>query len=221
MENLFNSIAPSYDQLNHLLSLGIDKIWRRKAVRFIKQHVDDNVLDIACGTADSTLALANAGISNISGCDIAEEMLKIGRQKVSHLNISLIKANCEILPFNDNTFNAITIFYGFRNFQNREQCLHEIFRVLKPHGTLFIIELSEPKNKVINFFYHPYFHHFLPWIGGMISKQKKAYQYLPTSVHNFPTPNKIKEILEASNFKNFIYKSFTFGICNVFCVEKP
>jgi len=244
VRSMFNNIAPTYDKLNHILSLNIDKIWRKKAVkrivknlknsetenlktnsqilRFSDSQIQENsqVLDVACGTADSTIALARAGISSVTGVDISEEMLKVGKTKVSAQNldsvITLQVEDCENLSFDDNTFDAAFIAFGIRNFEDRRNGLRELRRVLKPNGHLLILELSVPQNKILLSLYKLYFLHILPFIGKKISGDSMAYTYLPQSVMNFPKPKEFMEMMKECGYRNVRQKALTFGLCRMY-----
>lgn len=235
---MFNNIAPTYDKLNHILSLNIDKIWRKKAVKRIVKNLrnseseklknnsqilkfsDSQVLDVACGTADSTIALAKAGISHVIGVDISEEMLKVGEEKVSAMkldsSITLKVEDCENLSFDDNTFDAAFIAFGIRNFEDKMKGLKELKRVLKNNGHLLILELSVPQNKILLSLYKLYFLNILPFIGKKISGDNKAYTYLPHSVMNFPKPKEFMAMMEECGFKNVRQKALTFGLCRMY-----
>lgn len=240
VRSMFNNIAPTYDKLNHILSLNIDKIWRKKAVKRICNLLDERlktkdkrnnetrrlrdsetqVLDVACGTADSTIALAKAGVLRVIGVDISEEMLKVGEKKIDKLNlnsvISLKVEDCENLSFNDNTFDAAFIAFGIRNFEDKKKGLKELHRVLKPNGLLLILELSVPQNKILLSLYKLYFLHILPFIGKKISGDNKAYTYLPQSVMNFPKPKDFLQTMEECGFKDVRQKALTLGLCRMY-----
>ena len=230
VRSMFNNIAPTYDKLNHILSLNIDKIWRKKAVKRIVKNLKNSeseklknnsqVLDVACGTADSTIALAKAGVPRVIGVDISEEMLKVGEKKIDKLNlnsvISLKVEDCENLSIEDNTFDAAFIAFGIRNFEDKKKGLKELHRVLKPNGHLLILELSVPQNKILLSLYKLYFLHILPFIGKKISGDNKAYTYLPQSVMNFPKPKDFLQTMEECGFKDVRQKALTFGLCRMY-----
>ena len=238
VRSMFNNIAPTYDKLNHILSLNIDKIWRKKAVKRIVKNLkkseteklknnsqvlrfsDSQVLDVACGTADSTIALAKAGVPRVVGVDISEGMLKVGEKKIEELKlnstITLKVEDCENLSFNDNTFDVAFIAFGIRNFEDKKKGLKELHRVLKPNGLLLILELSVPQNKILLSLYKLYFLHILPFIGKKISGDNKAYTYLPQSVMNFPKPKDFLQTMEECGFKDVRQKALTFGLCRMY-----
>ena len=175
---------------------------------------------MACGTADSTIALARAGISSVTGVDISEEMLKVGETKVAVQNldsvITLQVEDCENLSFDDNTFDAAFIAFGIRNFEDRRNGLRELRRVLKPNGHLLILELSVPQNKILLSLYKLYFLHILPFIGKKISGDSMAYTYLPQSVMNFPKPKEFMEMMKECGYRNVRQKALTFGLCRMY-----
>jgi demethylmenaquinone methyltransferase/2-methoxy-6-polyprenyl-1,4-benzoquinol methylase len=175
--------------LNHFLSLGIDKLWRRKAVRLLSQYAHETVLDVASGTGDFAVAASRLKPTSIIGFDLSEKMLEVGRAKVQKLRlaslISFVKGDSEQMPFSDNQFDAITVGFGVRNFENLQQGLSEFFRVLKPGGTAVILEFSKPRYFPMKQIYYFYFLKILPWIGRIVSKDLSAYSYLPESVLAF------------------------------------
>ena len=223
---MFDSIAGDYDALNHILSLDVDKIWRKKA---LKQIVDApapvQVLDLACGTGDFSIAIAKALTGgHVTGVDLSEGMLAVMREKVdkAELNgmISIEEGDGENLRFPDNTFDRVTIAFGIRNFEDRPKGLREMLRVLKPGGRLVILELSRPENKVIRWFYDLYFLHILPKIGGKVSGDKAAYAYLPASVAAFPGKKEFTATMREAGFRIVTHKAFTLGICRMYTGEK-
>ncbi len=222
VRSMFNNIAPTYDKLNHILSLNIDKIWRKKAVKSICKNLSNSeahVLDVACGTADSSIALAKAGIPFVTGVDISEGMIKVGEEKIKFLNLNNINLkveDCENLSFEDNSFDSAFIAFGIRNFEDKKKGLNELRRVLKDNGHLLILELSVPQNKILLSLYKLYFLHILPFIGKKISGDSKAYTYLPNSVMNFPKPKEFMAIMEECGFKNVKQKALTFGLCRIY-----
>lgn len=220
VRSMFNNIAPTYDKLNHILSLNIDKIWRKKAVKRIKNRNPQRVIDIACGTADSTIALAKKGIPFVTGVDISEEMLKVGEKKISSFKtesqIQLKVEDCENLSFEDNSFDAAFIAFGIRNFEDKMKGLKELKRVLNGNGHLLILELSVPQNKILLSLYKLYFLNILPFIGKKISGDNKAYTYLPNSVMNFPKPKEFMAMMEECGFKSVRQKALTFGLCRIY-----
>lgn len=215
---MFNDIAPTYDKLNHILSLNVDKSWRRKAVEHIVSRKPRRVLDIACGTGDFTIALAKAGVPEVLGVDISEGMLEVGRKKVADLglNIEMKVDDSESLSLPDNSVDAVSVAFGVRNFEHLQQGLNEMHRVIRPDGEVCVVELSVPQNPILLWGYKLYFLHVLPFFGGLISGNKGAYKYLPNSVLHFPKPDAFCKMLETAGFKEVKARSFTFGLCRMF-----
>lgn len=225
IRRLFNNIASDYDRLNHILSLNIDKGWRRKAVQEIADKESPvMVLDVACGTGDFTIEIAKAVVngSEVIGVDISEGMMEIGKKKIMKAGVAaeMSVADCEALPYDNNTFDRISVGFGVRNFEHLELGLSEMFRVLKPDGKLVILELSLPSNRFIRSCYLLYFQKVLPFIGGLLSGDRGAYEYLRTSVLRFPAPEKFITMLKSVGFDKVEHKSFTFGICRMYVCEK-
>ena len=215
---LFDDIAPTYDKLNHILSMNVDKSWRRKAVQTIQGNKPNTVLDIACGTGDFAIALAKAGVPHIIGVDISEGMLKIGQQKVKELGlpIDMKVDDSENLSLEDNSVDAVSVAFGVRNFEHLQLGLNEMHRVIRPGGMVCVLELSVPSNPILLALYKLYFLHILPLLGGMISGNREAYKYLPNSVLNFPKPPLFCDMIREAGFKEVKAKSFTFGLCRMF-----
>ena len=225
IRKLFDNIAPEYDRLNHILSLNIDKGWRKKAVREIADMDRPmNVLDVACGTADFTIEIAQnvPPGSVVTGVDISEGMMAIGREKIRKSGVSaeLSTADCEALPYPDDAFDRISVGFGVRNFEHLEIGLREMFRVLSPDGKLVILELSVPSNPVIRWCYKLYFLKILPAIGGLVSGDRGAYEYLPASVLRFPAPDKFIEMMNTAGFASVEHTPMTFGICRMYVGKK-
>ncbi|MCK9629216.1 MAG: bifunctional demethylmenaquinone methyltransferase/2-methoxy-6-polyprenyl-1,4-benzoquinol methylase UbiE [Bacteroidales bacterium] len=222
---MFNSIAGKYDLLNHLLSLGIDKGWRRKLVKSLKRSSSKVVLDLACGTGDLTIALYKEGFT-VTGADLSINMLEIARHKSEkiakegHPLPSYIECSAESLPFEDSSFDAVTISFGIRNFQNRDTALQEILRVLKSNGRLAILEFATPRNFLWRVLYNTYFSVILPIIGRIISKDARAYRYLPESVKEFPQYETFCKEIEKQGFKNINFKPLTGGVAVLYFAEK-
>lgn len=226
IEGMFDNIAKDYDSLNHIMSLSIDKIWRRKAIKKIKDAGEaPRVLDVACGTGDFSMAIAKAvKKGEVIGVDISKEMLEVMRQKVLKNKLeSMISQEVgdgEALRFPEGSFDRVVNAFGIRNFENREKGLREALRVLKPGGRLVILELSRPQNKIIRWFYDLYFLHILPIIGGKVSGDKAAYAYLPASVKAFPGKKEFTDELRRAGFVNITHRAFTFGICRMYTGER-
>lgn len=221
---MFDNIAPKYDFLNHSLSLGIDKIWRRRTIKMVRHKQNASILDIATGTGDLAIALLKNAPESIIGIDISEGMLAVGKEKIKKLNVSdkitLLKGDSESIAYNDNTFDVITCAFGVRNFENLEKGLAEIYRVLKPGGVIAILEFSVPERFPFKQIYKLYFTKLLPFFGKIVSKNNNAYSYLPNSVYEFPYGNKFIEILKNKKFLNTKLKSLSFGIASIYYAEK-
>lgn len=226
IRKMFDGIAPSYDRLNHLMSLGVDRRWRRRALREIVDGTPQQVLDVACGTGDSTIAVARAAAAGslVTGADISEGMMALVAEKAEKAGVAdrirLVVADGEAMPFADATFDRVTCAFGIRNFEHKEKGLEEFRRVLRPGGRAVILELSVPQNKVLRWAYDLYFLHILPWVGGKVSGDKAAYKYLPASVHNFPAPKEFCRMMEEAGFRSVRFRTFTFGLCRMFTGER-
>lgn len=226
IREMFSSIAPRYDLLNRLLSLGTDTRWRRSAISRISCRHGGLVLDIATGTGDMALAAAAAtdGSTRIIGVDFCGAMLEIAAAKIAASDhrdrIALGIASCESLPFRADTFDSATIAFGIRNVVDRELGLREIARVLKPGGRLVVLEFSTPRSSFFKTVYHFYFRRILPSVGGLFS-DAAAYRYLPDSVSEFPDREKFVDMLAQAGFRNTGIADLTLGIVTVFEGEKP
>ena len=225
VKKMFDNIAPDYDKLNHILSLNIDKRWRKKAVRELADESRPmKVLDVACGTGDFTIEIAKkvAKGSEVVGVDISEGMIAVGKEKIakSDINATMVVADCEALPYDEGTFDRISVGFGVRNFEHLELGLSEMYRVLTPGGKLVILELSVPSNRFIRWCYKLYFLKILPFIGGLVSGHRGAYEYLPASVLRFPAPDKFMEIMKSSGFDVVEHRSLTMGICRMYIGKK-
>jgi demethylmenaquinone methyltransferase/2-methoxy-6-polyprenyl-1,4-benzoquinol methylase len=220
VEQMFDNIAHRYDFLNHLLSLGIDKLWRKAAVNILKQHRPKTVLDIATGTADFAIENYRARPEKIIGVDIAEQMLAIGRAKIKRKGLAeviiLQRADSEALPFDDNSFDAVTVGFGVRNFEHLEKGLSEMYRVLKPGGIAVVLEFSRPRVFPVKQLFYIYFHYVCPLIGKWFSNDPRAYYYLPESVDSFPEGNDFLEKLNKAGFQHTQCKALTFGISSIY-----
>jgi demethylmenaquinone methyltransferase/2-methoxy-6-polyprenyl-1,4-benzoquinol methylase len=220
---MFDNIAGSYDFLNHTLSLGMDNIWRKIAIKELSNN-PATILDIATGTADFAISATKYTNATITGIDISQGMLDVGVEKISKKGltdrIQLQLADSENLPFQDNSYDAITAGFGVRNFENLSKGLLEMYRTLKPGGIVAILEPSEPTHFPLKQFYKLYFHHILPFIGGIISKDKNAYTYLPDSVSAFPSGNDFLTELNKVGFKESKYIPLSFGIVSLYVAIK-
>lgn len=224
VQQMFDSIAPKYDFLNHFLSLGIDRLWRRKAIRIIKKHSHDKILDVATGTGDMSILAAKLRPEMIAGVDISGQMINIQKQKLAKRKLTdLIKpqvADGENIPFEPETFDIVMTAFGVRNFENLEKGLDEMYRVLNKNGMAVILEFSSPQKSPFKQLYNFYFTKILPRIGSMVSKDMSAYTYLPDSVSTFPSGKDFTEILREAGFKNTRSIPLTFGIASIYTGEK-
>ena len=221
---MFNNISKKYDFLNHFLSLGIDIIWRKKAVKLLKAQQPKIILDIATGTGDFAIEALSLNPTKIIGIDISEGMLAVGKEKmkqkgVDHI-IDLQLGDSENLSFDSNYFDAYTVGFGVRNFENLEKGLSEMLRVLKPNGRAVILEFSKPKAFPVKQLYHFYFNRILPSIGNLISKDNAAYTYLPESVNAFPEGDEFVQILNKLGYKNVQAIPLMFGISSIYTATK-
>jgi len=221
---MFNNIAGTYDKLNRIISLGIDQRWRRRAIAILSKENPTVLLDVATGTADFAIAASSLKQVMVTGVDIAEDMLAIGREKIKAKGledrIALVCADSENLPFESNKFDATIVSFGVRNFENLEKGLSEILRVIKPGGLLIVLEGSTPQHQPMKFFHQLYVSKLLPWVGRLISKDKSAYQYLPDSIKAFPCGKDFTAILDRVGFKNTYYEEQTFGVCTIYVGRK-
>lgn len=225
VEAMFDNIAPTYDTLNHRLSLDIDKYWRSKAIKAMKPYAPQHLLDVATGTGDFAIHEARMlKPQHITGCDISEGMMKVAREKVKSMGldnvISFEKEDCLALSYADNTFDAVTAAFGIRNFQSLDKGLAEMCRVLKPGGLLCIVELTSPVSFPMRQLFHIYSHTVLPLYGKMISKDSSAYSYLTATIEAFPQGERMVEILQKAGFSKAEFKRLTFGICTMYMAIK-
>ena len=225
VEEMFDNIAPTYDTLNHRLSWDIDKGWRKKAIRQLLPFQPKAILDIATGTGDfAILSAKELRPQRMIGIDISEGMMKIGQKKVEaeglqHI-VSFKKDDCTHLSFADNSFDAVTAAFGIRNFQNLDQGLSEMYRVLRPNGHLSIVELTTPVSFPMKQLFKLYSHTILPVYGKLISKDTSAYSYLTKTIEAFPQGEVMLDILRKAGFKNASFKRLTFGICTMYFATK-
>jgi len=225
IQEMFGTIAPRYDFLNRLLSLGIDRRWRTKAVRLLKYQEGSRILDVATGTGDVALEIARTTPSSvkITGADFCQEMIDLGQVKVAASpyagRIDFRVAPCEDLPFPDNTFDSVTIAFGIRNVVDRKLGLAEMWRVLRPGGRMIILEFSTPRSQLFRQIYYFYFRRLLPMIGGLFSRYN-AYKYLPDSVLEFPSHEEFSRMISEAGFKNIHIHELTFGIATIYAGEK-
>ena len=221
---MFNNIAKRYDFLNRFLSLGIDIYWRKRTISQLKKNNPSTILDIATGTADLAIEALSLNPKQIIGIDISVQMLEIGHKKIQNKNleavIKLQLGDSENLPFENNSFDAITCAFGVRNFENLEKGLSEMYRVLKPGGRVVILEFSKPQQFPIKQLYAFYFNAVLPFVGRLISKDVSAYTYLPESVNMFPDGKPFLKCLASVGFNRSIQKKLSFGIASIYAADK-
>lgn len=226
VEAMFDNIAPSYDRLNHILSFQIDRIWRSRVVRIVRKLKPQRVLDVATGTGDLAILLARKiEGAKVVGVDLSEEMLNVARRKVESagLNerISLEKGDAEgLTTIATESVDVATVAFGVRNFEDLEGGLREMHRAIRRGGKIVVLEFSTPRNRLVRWVYAQYSHHLLPAIGGLISKDKQAYIYLPESVDEFPSPERFSEILEGVGFSDVKRRSQSFGIAHIYEATK-
>jgi demethylmenaquinone methyltransferase/2-methoxy-6-polyprenyl-1,4-benzoquinol methylase len=224
VEQMFDNIAPKYDFLNRLMSLGIDIQWRKKVIQRLQAARKGQFLDVATGTADLAIMLASLQPKKVIGIDISQQMLNKGDEKIIEANVqdivSLQKADSENLPFEDNTFDAATVSFGARNFENLDKGLGEMYRVLSPGGILIILEFSKVKVFPLKQLFAFYFRYITPTIGKIFSKNNTAYSYLPESVAAFPEGEEMCSILHKIGFKNSTCTPLSFGIASIYQATK-
>ncbi len=222
---MFDNIAPTYDFLNHLLSWGIDRSWRRKAIDTLGKHLPQHVLDIATGTGDFAILTAQRlKPTSLIGADISEGMMQVAREKVEKEGldsiISFQRQDCMQLSFPDATFDAVTVAYGVRNFQDLDRGLREMHRVLVPDGHLLILELASPPHFPIRQLFWLYSHVIMPVIGRIVSRDTSAYTYLPATMEAFPQGEVMEDILRHAGYSQVYWHRFTCGICTMFLATK-
>lgn len=225
VEQMFDSIAPAYDFMNRAMTLGIDRWWRRVAVKRLNNGNVEKVLDVATGTGDFALQVwRSTGAKSVVGIDLSEGMLEIARKKAHDAGaddvMSFIKGDCLELPFSDGSFDAVTVAFGVRNFEDIARGYGEMSRVLRPGGKVCVLELSVPENSILRFFYNIYAMHVIPFFGSLKSGDKSAYRYLPLSIAAVPQGEKMCEIMRANGFENATATKLTFGVCTLYVAEK-
>lgn len=223
--DMFNNISATYDMLNRFMTMGIDIIWRRKAIRSLRTIKPQHILDVATGTGD--FAIESVRLLNpkkITGIDISEGMLGVAKEKIKKKEltdqIEVMLADSENLPFAEGHFDAVTVAFGVRNFENLQQGLNEIHRVIRPGGKAIVLELSNPTAFPIKQLFHFYFHKFTPAMGRLISKDKRAYSYLPESVAQFPSGAVFAKMMQTAGFKETKVRPQTFGFCTIYEATK-
>lgn len=227
IEQLFDGIAPNYDRMNHLMSFNADRRWRRLAVRRIADTPEPlQVLDLATGTGDFAVAIAQKLTTggHVTGIDLSEKMLELGRGKVIVEGLServdLLRGNAEQLPFADESFDRVSVAFGVRNYENLQKGLSEACRVLRHDGKLVVLELSYPDNRFLLWCYKLYALKVLPWLGGLVSGDRTAYTYLPESILRFPKGPAFMTLLQNAGFGHVTEKKLTFGVCRLYVAEK-
>lgn len=221
VENMFDRIAPKYDFFNHLFSLRIDLLWRKNLVNWMQSDDPKQILDVAAGTGELAIALWKKFRVKITAVDLSQEMLNLADKKIKELgaDITIQKANAENLPFESNKFDAVSVGFGVRNFENLEKGLSELRRVVKENGNVYILEFSKMEG-VLSPLYNFYFNKVLPFLAKMISGEKEAYTYLPDSVQNFPCGERMKNILLDLGFSKVEYKKLSLGIVTIYKAKK-
>lgn len=224
VEQMFDKISGNYDGLNRVISFGIDVKWRKKVIKLVEATKPESVLDIATGTGDLAISLADTNAKRIVGLDISEGMLAVGRKKIAAKNLSekieMVQADSEALPFEDNSFDAITVAFGVRNFEHLEKGLSEILRVLKPNGIFVVLETSVPTKFPFKQGYYFHTKVMLPVIGKLFSRDKVAYSYLSESAASFPYGERFNNILKKTGFTNVEDKPQTFGVATIYTASK-
>jgi len=221
---MFDNISKEYDGLNRVISFGIDVSWRKKVTKIVSKNNPKQILDIATGTGDLALMMSKLNPDKITGLDISPGMLEVGKQKIAKANLSdtieMVVGDSENMPFDDNTFDAITVSFGVRNFANLDKGLKEIRRVLKPNGTFVVLETSNPTKFPFKQGYKFYTSFILPIIGKIFSRDKVAYSYLSESANSFPFGAVFDNILQKNGFINTEYKPVTFGVATIYSATK-
>lgn len=226
VRRMFDRIAPTYDLLNHLLSFGVDRSWRRRVVRLAAEEAPLRVLDVACGTGDMAVGLARMSPHvRVTGIDLSPGMIEGARSKIARLalegRIELKVGDAEALEDSERGFDAATVAFGVRNFQDIPRGLESIGRTLRPGGRLFVLEFSTPDNRLFGAFYRFYFHRVLPVVGGWLSRDRKAYDYLPRSVDEFPGPAEFLGLMREAGYADCRAEALWFGVARIFTGVKP
>lgn len=225
VKRMFDSIAGTYDQLNHTLSFGIDRIWRKKGIAYLRPFAPKSILDIATGTGDLAISMQrNLNADRIIGADISEGMMDVGRQKVAEAglseHISFEYQDCTALTYAEDSFDAVTAAFGVRNFEDIEQGIREMYRVLRPDGHVMILELSTPEHFPMKQLYSIYSKWVIPTIGRLFSKEQSAYSYLPASIKVVPQGKVMTDLLSRVGFSEVQARTLTFGICSLYTGTK-
>lgn len=226
VQRMFNRIAPTYDKLNHIVSLGLDPSWRKKAIALLAPYQPQEVLDVATGTGDLAIDILQQipSVRSILGVDISEEMMRYGEDKVRSLGletkISFKREDCTALTLGSESFDAVTIGFGIRNFEDIPAAARELHRVLRPGKPVVILELTEPRNKLMHFFYRLYANHVIPFLGQYISEDRDAYTYLPRSIEEAPQREEMVQIFLNAGFREAYYRNIAPGTCAIYVAIK-
>lgn len=225
VEQMFDSIAPAYDFMNRAMTLGIDRWWRRVAVKMVGKTRPQRILDVATGTGDFAIDLyRKLKPEQVVGIDLSQGMLDVAREKIEKYDlkkgITVEQGDCLALPFEDNGFDAVTVAFGVRNFEHLLQGYQQMFRVLRPGGMLCVIELSTPRNRFVRWFYDLYTLHIIPWFGALKSHDKSAYRYLPQSIAAVPQGDDMLSIMRQAGFHDCKVKRLTLGTCSIYSAFK-
>ena len=225
VEQMFDSIAHSYDRLNHVLSLGIDRGWRQKAIRQLEPFHPQEMLDVATGTGDFALLAARMlRPKRLLGCDLSEGMMQVAREKVKQAKLEKVidfaKEDCTALTFAESSFDAITVAFGIRNFADLDKGLTEMHRVLRPNGKLIILELTAPEYFPMKQLFKVYARVVIPTVGKLLSKDRSAYDYLPNTIQVFPQGEVMRGILQKAGFQKVDFERLTLGICTLYLATK-
>lgn len=226
VREMFDSIAPAYDWMNRAMTFGVDKSWRRKAVAMVAATAPRHIIDIATGTGDLAIALARKiPQATVTGIDLSQGMVDIGKQKIAEARLAgrvdLLTADCLAMPFDEASADAITVAYGVRNFEHLDRGYAEMFRVLKPGGLLCVVELSTPVNPLFKPFYKLYTKLIIPTLGRMVSKDSRAYSYLPESIAAVPQGDDMLRLIRDAGFTDTAFWRLTFGVCTIYTGHKP
>ncbi|MCM1092356.1 MAG: bifunctional demethylmenaquinone methyltransferase/2-methoxy-6-polyprenyl-1,4-benzoquinol methylase UbiE [Lachnospiraceae bacterium] len=225
VREMFDSIAPAYDFMNRMMTFGIDKLWRLRAVNMLRRKSPQHILDVATGTGDlAMLMFKKLRPGRITGIDLSPGMIAVAEKKVADAGldgaIRFMNEDCLDLPFAPEVFDCITVAYGVRNFEHLDRGYAEMYRVMQRGGTLCVIELSTPRSPLVKPFYKFYTRHIIPWVGKAVSRDVRAYSYLPESIAAVPQGEEMLQLIREAGFKNCRCRRFTFGTCSVYLAEK-
>ncbi len=225
VRDMFDSIAPAYDLMNRMMTLGIDRSWRRRCVRMVADAAPADVLDLATGTGDLAVAIARAVPgARVTGADLSEGMIEVGRRKVAEAGladrVTLLVADALALPFPDASFDVVTIAFGVRNFEHLDRGYAEMARVLRPGGLLVVLELTPPSSAVVRPFYNIYTRGVIPAVGRMVSKDSRAYTYLPESIAAVPARGAMTALMESAGLRDAEWRNLTLGVATIYTARK-